>query len=194
MSDGPWWATVLQWTVWALLMSLVMGWLGRSRMKARPAAESRKLRHPTSTLITGVVGCGFFVALAIVSAVSFDTPGRWWIALAFLGFALLSAPLLLDYFIARHEVSDEGLSFCKLSGGRKFMRWSEVRTVRYATMMKWFRLEGEGGDVARLSVMMMGLPEFARMLLERVPASAIEPPTLAVLQATAAGQPPSVWQ
>ena len=193
MSDRPWWATVLQWTLWALVMSAVMGWLGRARMKERPAAEARQLRHPTSTLITGVVGVGFFTAMAVLSVVASDGPGTGWFALIFVGFALLSAPMLLDYFIGRHEVSDEGLAYRKLSGARRFMRWSEVRTVRYATMMKWFRLEAQGGDVARLSVMLMGLPEFARLLLAHVPEGAIEPATQAVLQATADGQPPSVW-
>ena len=87
-----------------------------------------------------------FLALAIVSTVTVDETGTWWISLAFVGFALLSARMLLDYYIARHEVSDEGLAYRKLSGARKITRLSEVRSVRYATMMKWFRLESRGGE------------------------------------------------
>lgn len=41
--------------------------------------------------------------------------------------------------------------------------------------------------------MLVGLPEFARLLLAHVPPGAIEPGTLPVLDATAAGRPPSVW-
>jgi hypothetical protein len=41
--------------------------------------------------------------------------------------------------------------------------------------------------------MLVGLPEFARLLLAHVPSRAIEAQALPVLEATAAGDPPSVW-
>ena len=59
--------------------------------------------------------------------------------------------------------------------------------------MKWFRLESRSGIVVRLSVMLMGLPVFAQLLLSRAPREAIEKNTLSILQATAEGNPPSVW-
>jgi hypothetical protein len=59
--------------------------------------------------------------------------------------------------------------------------------------MKWFRLETRTGAVARISAMLIGLPEFARLLLAHAPADAIPPETLLVLEATAAGNPPPVW-
>lgn len=65
--------------------------------------------------------------------------------------------------------------------------------MTYAPAMKWFRLETRSGDVARLSVMLMGLPAFAQVLLAHAPAEAIAPETRAILEATAAGDPPSVW-
>jgi len=42
--------------------------------------------------------------------------------------------------------------------------------------------------------MLMGLPEFARLLLQGAPAGAIDAGTLDVLRATAAGDPPSIWK
>jgi hypothetical protein len=45
-----WWAPVVQWTLWGLIMSVVMAWVARSRTRARPAAEQSTLRHPFSTL------------------------------------------------------------------------------------------------------------------------------------------------
>jgi hypothetical protein len=59
MTDGdrPLWTTALQWTlwllIWLLIMSVVMGWLGRSRFRVRPTADVRRLAHPPSTLIIG---------------------------------------------------------------------------------------------------------------------------------------------
>jgi hypothetical protein len=68
-----------------------------------------------------------------------------------------------------------------------------LRDVRYAPVLKWFRLETRSGDVARISVMLMGLPAFARLLLEDAPEDAIDSGTLRILQATAEGKLPSVW-
>jgi hypothetical protein len=59
--------------------------------------------------------------------------------------------------------------------------------------MKWFRLESQSGTVARISVMLMGLPVFAQLLLVHTLPEAIESNTLAVLRMTAEGNPPSVW-
>src|SRR5438046_4320575 len=46
----------LQWTLWAVIMSLVMGCVARSRMRPRPACCDQQLRHPVSTLIIGLAG------------------------------------------------------------------------------------------------------------------------------------------
>jgi hypothetical protein len=194
MPEGVPWTTGLQWAVWSLVMILVMGWIGRSRFRARSTAETRTLRHPPSTLILGLACFGFFAGIAVVSNVYRNSTTTWWTTSIFVGFALLSALMLLDYVRAKHEVSDEGLAYRSLFiGTRKYLRWSELRAVRYAPVMKWFRLETRSGGVARISVMLMGLPEFARLLLEHAPRGAIESGTRPVLQATAEGQPPSVW-
>ena len=149
--------------------------------------------HPPSTLIIGLICFGCFAGMAIVSNVVRNKTTTWWTTTIFVGFALLSAVMIIACFIIKHEVSDEGLSYRKLLGTTKTLRWSDVRAVRYAPAMKWFRLETRSGDVARISVMLMGLPEFARLLLEHVPVDAVDSESRQILQATAEGHPPSVW-
>jgi hypothetical protein len=193
MTDNLSWTTALQWTLWAVVMALVMGWLGRSRFRVRSPSDAGTLVHPPSTLIVGVVGFAFFFGIAVVSNVFRNKTTTWWTTAIFVGFALLSAVVVVNYFMARHEVSEEGLSYRTLLGSQKSLRWSDVRAVSYAPAMKWFRLETRSGDVARISVMLMGLPEFARLLLQLAPEEAVDPDTRQVLQATAEGHPPSVW-
>jgi hypothetical protein len=193
MADRPWWGTTIQWSLWAVAMTLVMGWLGKSRHRPRPTADQRVLAHPPSTLIMGLVCFVFFAGIAVVSNVFANKTTTWWTTAGFLGFALLSVPMISDYFIARHKVSEEGMAYRKITGAAKYLRWSELRAVRYTPTMKWFRLETQSGDVARISVMLMGLPEFARLVLAHAPQQTIDDETLPVLQATANDQPPSVW-
>src|SRR5262245_23080208 len=193
MADRAWWVTTIQWSVWAILMSLVMGWLARSRHRARPAAQQRELAHPPSTLILGLVCFVFFAGIAVVSNVYANKTTTWWTTAIFVGFALMAVPMMVDYFVARHKVSEEGMNYRKLTGASKFLRWSELRTVRYAPALKWFRLETQSGGVARISVMLMGLPEFARLLIAHSPRQAIEPTIPSEPQATADVHPPSDW-
>jgi hypothetical protein len=194
MTEGFSWTTALQWTLWALIMVLVMGWIGRSRFRVRPTAGAPTLGHPPSTLIVGLMCFGFFAGIAVASNVFRNKTTTWWTTIVFVGFALLSAAMVVDYFIAKHEVSAEGLFYRKLIvGTRKHLRWSDLRAVRYSPPMKWFRLETRSGDVARISVMLTGLPDFARLLLAHAPGGAVDADTLHVLEATAEGNPPSVW-
>jgi hypothetical protein len=188
-----WWVTAVQWIVWGILMTLVMGWLAKSRLRARPDASLHQLYHPTSTLIIGLACIVFFVGIAIISNVYSNKTTTWWTTTAFLGFAVLAVPVVADYFLSRHELSDEGLSYGGLSGKRGYLRWSELRRVQYAPGMKWFRLETSSGKVARISAMLVGLPEFAQLVLRHAPPKSIEPGALPILQATADGNPPPIW-
>ena len=194
MSDRPWWAHGLQWGLWAVCMSLVMGWLGRSRKRSEPATRTgeAKLHHPVGILIVGLVCAGFFTALAVWAGLSAKPEDRR-IAPFFLIFVLLGLPLVLDYVNARHSLRADGLQYGRMLGGGGVLHWSEVMRVRYSQAMKWFRLETRDGQVARISAMLVGLPEFARAALDHVPADAIDAPTRAILEATARGELPPVW-
>jgi hypothetical protein len=174
-------------------MTAVMGWLARSRVKKRAQTEARRLVQPLSTLIVGTVSFCFFAALAILSNVYSNGTATWWTTTGFVGFTLLSVPIIISYFVDNHEVSESGLVFTKFIGARKCMRWAEVKSVHYAPLMKWFRVEANSGEVARISGLLMGLPEFARLALAHVPPNSVQPATLKVLQATADGNPPPVW-
>ncbi len=189
----PWWAAAVQWAIWGVLMAVVMGWVARSRLKTRPRSDARRLAHPPSTLVIGLVTFVFFAGIAIISNVYANRTTTWWTTAIFVGFALLAVPMILDYFLARHEVSEDGLSYGRLSGPRGYLGWSELRRVRYAPVMKWFRLETRSGHVARISAMLIGLPEFARLVLAHAPPDAVDPETFEILEATASGNPPPVW-
>jgi hypothetical protein len=179
--------------LWGLLMSVVISWIARSRERPRPAAAAQRLQHPISTLAIGLTGFFFFAAIAVVSNVFANATTSWKTTTVFVGFALLAVPILGDYFAARHEVSEEGLRYGQLFGSGGYMRWTELKSIRFSEAMKWFRLESESGKVVRLSVMLMGLPTFAQLLLAHAPPQSIEKNTLPVLQTTAEGNPPSVW-
>ena len=178
--------------LWAVGMFVVSHRPNKSHF-SRPASKARRLVQPISTFIAGLIGFVFFAALAVTSSMSSSDPAPWWATTGFVAFALWSLSFVYLYLLEEQEISDEGLSYRSFIGRRKSLRWSELCAVRYARTTKWFRLETGSGTVARISVMLMGLPEFAQLLLQRAPAGSIESTTLNVLRDTAAGKPPRGW-
>jgi hypothetical protein len=182
-----WWRTVAQWLFMWIGMVVVIGWAARRRVKSPTAAGATRMYRPASTLIAGVVGLVLCVTMAIISS-TLPNPNRLRTAV-FVGFALMSIPMLLDYFLDWCEFSAEGMNYGRLTGGRGYLRWADIRHVRYSPVMGWLRLESSAGDVARIRLMLVGLPEFARLVLDHVPSAAIESDARPVLQGIAKGHP-----
>jgi hypothetical protein len=193
MSDRPWWMIAGQWTLWAIVMALVMGWLARSRRRARRPEERNVLRYPMSILVTGILCFGVLAGIVVMMnlypnrSVTFVTNG------IFVGFAALAVPLMTGYFLERSVLSEEGLEFRNFLGMRRWLPWSELRDVRYVPVMRWFRLTTRSGTTARISIMLMGLPEFAQHLLRHAPPEALDEDLRSAFEAMVGGDLPPVW-
>src|SRR4030095_7018465 len=136
MSWPDLWPQAIRWGIWLLLMAVVMGWVARSRLRARPAADARRLAHPPSTLIIGVVVFALFAGITVVSNIYANSTTSVFTTAVFVGFAALALWLGGGACLAGH---DEGMSHGSLTGRRQF-KWTEVSGVRYSPAMKWFRL------------------------------------------------------
>ena len=193
MPNQPWWQPIVQHAVWVVLMSLVMGWVAKSRLKSRPKAPAGLMVYPVSMLIIGVVCVVVFLALAVLCWLFPGKSGSPIIVAFFGGFALLGVPLILEYVRVQFRLEPEGLRYQTLSGRRGVLAWSQIAAVRYSQAAKWFRLDGKRGELIRISSMIIGLPQFAQVILAMAPQAQIDVDTRRVLQATAAGSPPSIW-
>lgn len=193
-AQRPWWTSAVQWGVWGIAMSVLMGWLGRARQRPVTRELADRLQHPIGIPVIGVIGFTFFAAVAIISnTVAKNATATIWTTTIFVSFAMLSLTMVADYYFARHQYSDEGLDYGSMLGRRGHMRWKDVKSVRYVRSMKWFKLHASDGSTARISAMMMGLPGFAQRVMTQVPADSIDEKTKAILQATAQGNLPPVW-
>jgi Bacterial PH domain len=193
MASRPVWAIVLQWTLWLALMTVIMRWVGRTRERPRAEHAEGTLAHPRSTLVIGLVCTGFFLACAAGSALLPGPSRPVFIPFFFLAFAALGVPMILDWRNARHMLVPGGLHYRTMLGKPGDLRWTDVRTLRYSTSSKWFRLDLADGRAVRISAMLVGLPAFAQAALAEVPPMAIDPDTRLVLEATARGDLPKVW-
>jgi hypothetical protein len=192
MASRPLWAVILQWTLWLVLMTAVMRWLGRTRERQADDGTGT-LAHPRSTLIIGVVCTAFFLACAAGSALLPGPRRPAFIPYFFLGFAALGVPMILDWRNARHALVPGGLRYHTMLGRAGELRWREVRRLWYSPSSKWFRLDLADGRAVRISAMLTGLPAFAQAALGEVDPGAIDPETRRVLEATAGGALPKIW-
>ncbi|EJM64356.1 hypothetical protein PMI30_03707 [Pseudomonas sp. GM50] len=179
------WVSIIQWTSMALLIPITLRWLAKGRMRERTAEESKLLRLPKAVLVVGLVCFLGFTALAVVSNIFSNQTTTWRTTVGFLSFALLGLYLVAGYFLERHEMSEHGLTFRRVFRKQGHLNWVEVCSVRYSRNMNYFRLETHMGSVARISILFMGLPEFAKLVLASVPHEMIEPGTVPVLEAVA---------
>jgi hypothetical protein len=180
--------------VWVIVMSLVMGWLGRTRDRQPERAGSGiVLRNPPSLLVVGVVCIALFMTAAVAALLTTQDGRGPFYFVWFTGFALLGVPLVADYYIDRFEVRDDGLTFRTTFGGGGTAAWTDITRVTYSQGLKWFRFVLADGRVVRVSVMMIGLPTLAQYVLSRAANATLDATTRRILTDTAAGNPPPVW-
>jgi len=189
-----WWSDI-QGVLVVIVTGLVMGGVAKARMRKRPATEARKLVPPKSLLVIGLFPIVFFLGIAVISnTVGKNDSTTIWTTLGFIAFAALGVPVVSEYYCARHEVLEDGMLHGSMFGKRGRFAWSQITRMRYNAGMKWFVLDLHSGTRVRISAVLLGLPEFAAAALAHVPRSVIDDATYGILQETAAGNPPSIWQ
>ena len=192
--------SIIKWTVWFAVMTLVMGFIGKSRMRQRSGHAANEMRAPVSILVVGVFCTALFIAAAVLSQIFPGVDSRGvklehaepLYAVLFLGFALMGVPMIMSYFMERHRVEEDRLHYRTLAK-RGELRWEDVESVRYSPTMKWFALKAKDGRTVRVSILLTGLTAFARTLLLKVPEERIHPETNTTLVLAARQQLPSVW-
>lgn len=106
----------------------------------------------------------------------------------------LRYPWSAEYIATRHAVRPDGLQYRTLFAGIGLARWDDIEAVEYGPAMKWFVVRLRNRRAVRVSILLIGLPVFAEVVRDRVSPTVIASDTVRVLEETAAGRPPSMWQ
>jgi hypothetical protein len=194
MADRPWWSYAIQWGAWFVIMSIVMGWLSKSRVNRPVSNNPGILQYPLSLLVIGIICSVFFIAASVFSLTYLKPTDTFWPVIVFAAFASLGVWIIAECLYIRHALEAGGLRYRSWAGGWGFLPWEDIIRVRYSESAGWFRLEGRGGEVVRISVMLTSLPEFACAILRAVPQKRIDPNAHNVLKSTAAGSLPKFWR
>jgi hypothetical protein len=172
------------------MIGALMSWLARSR-HAPSSHPTTVLSHPPSVLVIGALFTSFFLVAAALSSKA-ATDGTI-VALFFLGVALLSAFLLVDYFVTRFEILPQGLRFRSPMRGSGIALWHTVTQVSWSHIGKWFVIRLSSSRPVRVSAMLRGLPALAATLLQRLPRDTFDEKAHTLLEAATRGDLPRLW-
>jgi hypothetical protein len=180
------------WPAVQIIVSGFVMYLFRCWMVAgrdRPAAQAHRMSYSPGIMIFG---------LAVFAA--FGSIGRSWLGEGetFAGggclvFASMGLYLVIVYLFSRHELFDGGIHFNGPLTCRRTLRWSDMTSVRYGLRMKSFRLVNQAGETFYIENGIRGLPPFAEAVLAQVPPQALDEATRCILEATAQGKPPEMF-
>jgi len=140
-----------------------------ARQRLRSPAGSNQLANPPAILIVGLIGTVFFGGIFIASLLWPDGTENFLVHAVFFSVFLLSVYLVAEYFLVHHRVDGQGMDCARLFGSRHRFAWADVERVDFNQSMNWYRLKLASGDTVRVSGAMMGLPTFARHVLDHVP-------------------------
>jgi hypothetical protein len=173
-------------------MSLVMGWLAKSRKAAAPRGNQRVLTVSKAATMLLAVCLLFFIALTALSAI-FAKPNENWVPYFFLAFLLLTLLSLIDALSVRHELSEGGINYRGLYRRYPDVPWQQIKRATWKPTMKWLVVETYDGKVLRFSALLNGLETLAAALLDRVPSLQCDDTTVTVLTKARNGDLPTVW-
>ena len=181
-----WWIALLKPILFSVLFYFFNRVINRRLSRRWKDDESRTLRHQGWVPILGAVAVLFGFGLAIISnTVGKNATTNIWTTSFFVGFGLLGFPLIADYLFSRHRLTEEGIDYGGMFGKQGFMAWKSVQRVSISQTMGWYVLESTSGAKARISVLLEGLIQFSKLVLEHVPRERIQPEAYLFLMQTA---------
>jgi len=174
-----------------ILTSLAYALLARTRSTASDTGGLRAtMRYSRSLFSLALIPPSLcFAASALV--VSFETRPELATVLGLVALGVVFSGLALECLIARHDIDERGFASHTLLKRRGHTPWAEVTRVRYWAPSKVFVLDLRDRTTVRLSVLLSGLPTFARAVMLGAPQADIDRPTRLVLDRTARGTLPT---
>jgi hypothetical protein len=175
-----------------LLVTLIVGWLARSRRPAERQADAQVLIYSKAALI---VGCFTAMAFAFFTVLigSSEDPSQRPAALFFVVGLLFGASFIWEGVWVRHELSPEGLVYRGAYRRYAMIAWTEFESARWRDSMKWFVVTTRDGRKLRFSAMLNGLEAFAAALQAHCPDLEVDAKTAVVLADARHGVLPSIW-
>ncbi|HEU4511349.1 MAG TPA: hypothetical protein VFR78_24180 [Pyrinomonadaceae bacterium] len=156
-------------------VSVVVNYLTRAALRSKPSidpatgarifayARGSKVLAVISLILPGLPG-----ALA-VDLYRRGEPDLAWLIVFFI-LAALSAATLLECFLVRLVVSEEGIRSLSPWTGERFLRWDEIESIRYSQICSWYVIMGAGRKKIYASEYLNGfgvlVDEFAKKIPE----------------------------
>jgi hypothetical protein len=169
--------------------------MGKRRVPARPGRGGGMMRYPLFVLFMSVFAVLVGLTALVVNGVAAFEKDPFSSVFVFIGFPVAGTLCATMYFRVRYALVPGGMRCQPMWRRKSSLSWAEVTRLRflYPSHQRYFCIDTAGDKPVKLSLMLTGLPEFARTVLAQVPAAAIDDETRYALEQLKAGfLPPEV--
>jgi len=195
MDDG-WLTQVTPYAHWLfygtplLLLAVLLRWIARDPLRRPALGGTTRVGYGPVLVLLGFGGSVFAIGLAIaVLAGPAPADATEWVGtLAMPLLVMLPLYLLAASVLVQCRVSAAGIEYRLVSGRRGRSGWLALRRVGYHARMNAFRLDLDDGTRIDVSILMRGVPGFARLVLAHVPHDRIDADAREILASWAASR------
>lgn len=155
------------------------------------AESAKSLRLGASLLIYGCVmalGAGVFGVATISAPTQRFSSGLGYLSIVIAATGVLA---ILEYLRNWHRYNESGITYRPLFYGRKFVPWEQIHQVAYLQNSRTILIWTCSGEVLRIRIVLVGVIEFCKTVLDRVSRDRISDEALDVLDEFATCQ--GVW-
>lgn len=173
------------------LFSTVERWVEKERANIDDRKHYALHRHPKRLAYFFLVAAALFAALStyVILFEGFDY-SEWLASIGLYGFSALLVIVAIQITFTEYRSSQVGVEFFGLLTRRSFMNWNEVSRLSVGHVRREFRFRTHSSQTYRFSYAVSALPEFASLVLDKVPKQRIDKPALEILEKSVEGQVP----
>lgn len=182
-----------QWLVYGaplVLLAMLVLWIARDPLRRPALGGTTRVGYGPVLVLLGFGGSVLAIglAIAVLAGPAPEDATEWVGVLGLPPLVMLNLYLLAASVLVQCRVSAAGVEYRLVSGRRGRSGWPAVRRVVYSDRMSAFRIDLGDGARIHVSIVMRGVPGFARLVLAHVPHARIDADAHEVLASWAASR------
>ena len=133
-----------------IFVGLLISYLTKTALRSKPiidpATGARTFSYVSASKALALISLILPVFFGAFSLILYRAGDSAYLVPLILGliFTAMTGYALLEYFVARLIVSDEGITSQSPWTGERFFRWDEIESIGFSKLLRWYVLIGPG--------------------------------------------------
>jgi Bacterial PH domain len=158
-----------------IAVTFLINYLTRAGLRSKPTVDPATgasiytyVRGTKILMLIGIILPVFMGAVSLSLYRGGDSDYSVWLIICLI-FAAMTAWALLEVFVVRLIVSEEGITSVSPWTGRRFFRWDEIEQIRYSKFSRWYVIAGPARKKIYASEYLNGFGHLSAEFSRRIP-------------------------